>query len=397
MTAASICCRPARRDVRLAATVCAVVHPPHDRPAPAFAPRCWPRAALGRRPRDDSRAARRRLAGHSGLHPADRSARHGRARSCIEAALADLRPDELGGLRLAGGAGGARRLRPPRRGPLFRRRPDDPARAGGDEPVVPLASRLLRDLFDVGLELGQSVRTPRQACQLARAGRHDLHVAGRVALSGRQRRSCSTRSSIASAADAGVARQSAVHGDRRGPPQRAAAIRRNGVSARAERQALARRPARPATAALAGLCPLRHGRSRRPCSCSARITQERPARAPRAPASSCCGCATSCTFTPASRTTCSIAPSKCGWPSSTATRAPRRILPVEQFMSEYFRHTSAVQQRGQQLRGQRRARAMRWSSCWSARCSAIRSKATSASRRDRSWPRRAAWPSCKAT
>ncbi len=38
--------------------------------------------------------------------------------------------------------------------------------SGGDE-VVPLAKRLLRDLFDAGLDVGQSMRTTRQACQLA--------------------------------------------------------------------------------------------------------------------------------------------------------------------------------------------------------------------------------------
>lgn len=34
--------------------------------------------------------------------------------------------------------------------------------------VVPLAERMIRDLFDAGMTLGQSVRTPAQACQLAR-------------------------------------------------------------------------------------------------------------------------------------------------------------------------------------------------------------------------------------
>lgn len=34
--------------------------------------------------------------------------------------------------------------------------------------IAPLAERMLRDVYDVGLTLGHSVRTPRQACQLAR-------------------------------------------------------------------------------------------------------------------------------------------------------------------------------------------------------------------------------------
>ncbi|HEX3726735.1 MAG TPA: [protein-PII] uridylyltransferase, partial [Pirellulales bacterium] len=38
--------------------------------------------------------------------------------------------------------------------------------AGAEDVAYPLASRLLRDLFDAGLELGQSVRTIEQACQL---------------------------------------------------------------------------------------------------------------------------------------------------------------------------------------------------------------------------------------
>lgn len=38
---------------------------------------------------------------------------------------------------------------------------------GAESLVFPLASRFLRDLFDVGLDLGQSVRTPQQALKLA--------------------------------------------------------------------------------------------------------------------------------------------------------------------------------------------------------------------------------------
>jgi [protein-PII] uridylyltransferase len=39
---------------------------------------------------------------------------------------------------------------------------------GKDRQVSKLAERLMRDVFDVGLQLGQSVRTPQQACQSAR-------------------------------------------------------------------------------------------------------------------------------------------------------------------------------------------------------------------------------------
>ncbi|MEZ6071573.1 MAG: [protein-PII] uridylyltransferase [Pirellulales bacterium] len=39
---------------------------------------------------------------------------------------------------------------------------------GAEQQVAPLAQRLVQDIFDVGLDLGLSVRTVRQACQLAR-------------------------------------------------------------------------------------------------------------------------------------------------------------------------------------------------------------------------------------
>jgi [protein-PII] uridylyltransferase len=39
---------------------------------------------------------------------------------------------------------------------------------GKEQLVAKLAERMMRDLFDVGLQLGQSVRTPQQACQSAR-------------------------------------------------------------------------------------------------------------------------------------------------------------------------------------------------------------------------------------
>ncbi len=38
---------------------------------------------------------------------------------------------------------------------------------GSESLVAPLAKRMLRDVFDVGLELAQSLRTPSQACQMA--------------------------------------------------------------------------------------------------------------------------------------------------------------------------------------------------------------------------------------
>ena len=58
-------------------------------------------------------------------------------------------------------------LRPPRTGALQRRRPDDAARKPSNRSHAALAERLLRDMFDVGLVLGHSVRTSRQALTLA--------------------------------------------------------------------------------------------------------------------------------------------------------------------------------------------------------------------------------------
>ena len=57
------------------------------------------------------------------------------------------------------------------------------------------------------------------------------------------------------------------------------------------------------------------------------------------PANSCCGSATRCTSPLASRTTCWTAPSKCGWPKFYGYQGSAGMLPVEQFMQEYFRMT----------------------------------------------------------
>ncbi len=189
--------------------------------------------------------------------------------------------------------------------------------------MFPLASRLLHDLFDVGLELRQSVRTPAQSWKFAAAGSHHLHVAHRVPLSGRQREA--VRHVLRKVPAPPRARyKSLFQYDLRGAQERAAAIRRDRLPARAEHQTLARRTARPATGALAGLRPLRRGRSRG--LATGGRSSPRPTRTICArPASFCCGCATSCTFTPANPTTCSTSPNKCAWPNSTNTRAPKEF------------------------------------------------------------------------
>jgi [protein-PII] uridylyltransferase len=112
--------------------------------------------------------------------------------------------------------------------------------------IAPLAKRLLQDLFDVGLTLGQSVRTPREACRLAlKDATIFTSLAESRFLTGdqplferflRQFRKASMR-----------------HWRRM-----IGAIEK----ARAECQAFARRTARSAVAALGGLCAVWPGRAR---------------------------------------------------------------------------------------------------------------------------------------
>ena len=278
------------------------------------------------------------------------------------------------------GAGAARRLRPARRGPVFRRRPDDPARAAvAADRVAPLANRLLRDVFDAGLDLGQSVRTPAQACQLARAGRDDLHVADRIALPGRQREpvqpfrraiSDSRRnrrwSALVLAIEERAAKERPQFGEtvyllepnvkrsrgglrdiqllrwlgfaRYGTAD-PDGLRLSGSLSKADHDVIRRASRVPAAAAQ------RNALSRRQV--------ERRARPRRAGA--------------AGRV-------------STAISGTAGLLPVEQFMREYFRMTNGVATVVGAVRRRRAARP-RWSAnCW-RRSSATRSRAISASAR----------------
>lgn len=86
----------------------------------------------------------------------------------FEAILLDLHETEPGGLReevalVAHGGYGRRDVAPYSDVDLMILHAPSAARR-----VAPLAERLLQDVFDVGLVLGQSVRTTAQACQLAR-------------------------------------------------------------------------------------------------------------------------------------------------------------------------------------------------------------------------------------
>ncbi|MBI3464718.1 MAG: [protein-PII] uridylyltransferase [Planctomycetes bacterium] len=85
-----------------------------------------------------------------------------------QAALADLKEDEAGGLGaqialIAHGGYGRRDVAPYSDVDLMILHPPEAAAR-----VEPLAARLMRDVFDAGLQLGNSVRTIPQACQLAR-------------------------------------------------------------------------------------------------------------------------------------------------------------------------------------------------------------------------------------
>ena len=100
---------------------------------------------------------------------------------------------------------------------------------------------------------------------------------------------------------------------------------------------LARHPVDP----LDRIRPLWDGRSPancKPAECWPRRTFARYG----GPASSCCGCGTNCTSTPSSRPTCSIGPTNSASPSCAAIAPKAGLLPVEQFMRDYFRHTAAV-------------------------------------------------------
>ena len=129
--------------------------------------------------------------------------------------------------------------------------------------VAPLAERLLRDVFDVGLILGHSVRTPWQACRLARQDSTictSLMESRLLAGSAGAVRAVSCAASAARCSwRAGNLMATIVHSRRR----RAGPLRRNRLPAGAEHQALAGRAARPAVAPLDRLRPLRHARSAR--------------------------------------------------------------------------------------------------------------------------------------
>ena len=118
--------------------------------------------------------------------------------------------------------------------------------------VAPLAKRLLHDLFDAGLTLGQSVPHRRRCLPVGIERRDHFHLVGRIAVARRQRGVIRAFSrSFRKAAQRHWRRL--VHAIQESRENRAQPIRRNGVSAGAQRQALSRRTARHATAPLGWL------------------------------------------------------------------------------------------------------------------------------------------------
>ena len=121
--------------------------------------------------------------------------------------------------------------------------------AASADAVAPLARRLMHDVFDAGLALGHSVRTPREACRLAMRDAvigtslmESRLLAGSAALFAGVHRGVGPPDRPATRAPCG--------GHPEESDRRAAPLRRDRLSAGAERQAVAGRPARPATAAL---------------------------------------------------------------------------------------------------------------------------------------------------
>ena len=176
-------------------------------------------------------------------------------------------------------------------------------RRGAAARVAPLAERLLRDVFDVGLILGHSVRTPWQACQLACRDAmictslvESRLLAGSPAVFDRFMR----RLPPARALRAGPAhgRHRAVAAARSG----SATARRSSCwsrtsSARRARSATSSCSAGSASPATARAIP-------RDLHELGALERGRPGGRRNGPTSSCSGCATSCTSTPGRPTTC---------------------------------------------------------------------------------------------
>ena len=184
--------------------------------------------------------------------------------------------------------------------------------------VAPLAERMVRDLFDAGLHLGQSVRTIRDACALAR---QDATIC------------TSLVESRFLAGSVGLYSQFARRFERQ-TRRRARRLIAEIDSARAEERSqfgetvyLLEPNIKRSRGGLREIQLMRwvgfarYGVAEPDGLRLADTLSRADYDLVRRPRSSCCGCGTRCISTPASPTTCSTAPSKCAWPKSTATRA----------------------------------------------------------------------------
>ena len=217
---------------------------------------------------------------------------------------------------------GLRGLRPPRRGPVQRRRPDDPAPPAAAPRLAPLAERLVRDVFDAGLELGHSVRTVAEACRMAT---RDPMICTSLVDSRLLAGSPAIFESFRHAFRQGVAwrRAAALGRHPQGPQRRAPPLRRDRFPAGAEHQALAGHA--PRLALLRWIGFVRYGIAELDESARRRHPQPRGFRRRRSrPMPFCSGSATTCTSTPGRPTTCSAGPSKCGSPRAAAVMNPSR-------------------------------------------------------------------------
>ena len=202
--------------------------------------------------------------------------------------------------------------------------------------IAPLAKRLLQDLFDAGLTLGQSVRTPGGACALrSRMRPSSRRWSSRD--SWRGIRPCSI-GSCAVSQDGEAALAGNDRGHRQGARRRAAQFGETVylLEPNVKLQADWREPA---IAALGGFCAAWRGRRGR-ADADGGVERRSPRGSP-ARASFCCGCETRCTFTRASGDSLERA-EQVRIADIFGFRGTPSILPVERFMSEYFRHTSTV-------------------------------------------------------
>ena len=129
-------------------------------------------------------------------------------------------------------------------------------RPGCDAQVASFVRIFTQDICDAGLQLGFSLRTPAQACSLAvqdatifTALTEARLLAGSVPLFDVFERSFRPPGAAAASRS--------DESDRGSTPRGASPVRRDGLSAGAERQTLQRGPARVASAALGRVCPLR--------------------------------------------------------------------------------------------------------------------------------------------